>query len=214
MEPWEAEEEEHYLRLYAEHRDQALEEFRAERLSAYFLSVPDAAAAPVAFLDHAERIRPHSNEAALVLAAAANEVAIKTLLLRPLISGLVHAEAVAPLFADELLKPTGFERSKDLLFDLLNRVGEIDLATYRRDGATRSLWEELKDVASKRNAVVHRCAAASAPDVELALSLSRELLLVLYPQLVEKLGLHLHQRVRVCAEYHLPPDLEHLLAGA
>src|SRR5437016_11002375 len=104
MEPWEAEEEAALQNLYnefgpewaAEHRDelfqQAVREFTADRLKSYYVAQPRLALPALDSLKESQSLLASHPKAALVFAMTAIEVTIKTVLLKPIVFGLVHTE--------------------------------------------------------------------------------------------------------------------------
>lgn len=211
IDPNEAEREEAYLELYEEHAKQALEEFRAERLVAYYLAHPDVARAPLELLVEARKLRGVSPSGSLALASGASEAGLKLVVLRPIVVGLVHTDALADHIADLILQHQALDRFKDLLFAILSTYAGIEISTYQRAGAPVPIWEEVKRSAVRRNALLHRCEPATAEDADLALAVASEVLAVLYPTLLRNLDLHLHGGWRVCNQYHIPDDVATLL---
>ena len=206
--------EEWMMELYEEHSKQALEEFRAERLQAYFLTHPELAKPAMDALQEARTLAGASSRAALVLATAASEVGVKTVLLRPVVFGLVHSESVAGLITDIVVRQRGMDRFKELLFTVLREYGKIDLDTYRRPNVNVLLWQEISDCQRLRNGAVHRADAIEDEQATRAINIAATVLETIFPHLVSELGLHLHNRYRVCDQYHPPPELANLLTTA
>jgi hypothetical protein len=127
MDPEEYAQEQWLSELYEEHRERALEEFKQERLQSYFVSAPELAKAPYTLLQEARAVVKPSPSAALVLAAAAAEVGVKNVLLKPIVVGLVHSDALAGHIADLVVQHQGIERFQKLLFDIMREYGGVDL---------------------------------------------------------------------------------------
>src|SRR4051794_27118334 len=79
----------------AELADKAIAEFTADRLRSYYVDHPELAAPAFAALEKARAFLPSDPEAALIFADSAIEIALKSVLLKPVVYGLVHTEAVA-----------------------------------------------------------------------------------------------------------------------
>ena len=73
------------------------------------------------------------------MSASAVEITIRHLLVKPILNGLVHNEAVADVVMALAPWQTGSEGFKALLFGVLNKVADVDLTTYKRAGACRTL---------------------------------------------------------------------------
>jgi hypothetical protein len=75
--------------LYEEHKDQAIEEFKAERLQAYYTANPSVAQAALAYLTEGRSLLQASPSAALIFSAVSAEQFFKRVLLHPIVYGLV-----------------------------------------------------------------------------------------------------------------------------
>lgn len=213
IDPYEAEMEAADLELYEQHRKQALEEFQSDRLQSYFLANPELAKLPVQILGEARSVAGSSPSAALALASAAAEVGLKSVLLKPVVVGLVHTEPLSGFVADLVVGHQGLDRFRDLLFAILREFGGIDLATHRRTGAGSTLWEEIRQNVSHRNSLLHRCQLANVADATNAVEVASEVLERLFPALLGRLGMHLHDGYRVCNRWHPPERFAKLLGG-
>lgn len=178
-----------------------VERFASERLQSFYLDNPDVAKAALWALGEARSLLGAHPSAALVFAVAAMEVGLKAMLLKPILYGLVHAEFAGALIAE--LATERQDRSKGLVFAILAEYGGIDLKTYRRPGAPKTLWEEMADVQKARNSVVHRAEAAAVADATLATELASHVVETLFPAVISKLGLHTHGvALQVCGTKH------------
>ncbi len=213
MDEFEAAQEDAYLEMFEEHRKIAVRDFQLDQLQAYYRAHPDLARSAFGFLAQARALVEASPSAAHVIAFAATEVGIKNLLLRPLLSGLVHTEGVAPFLAEVVFNNRSLEVFRPLLFDLLQRFGGIDLERFVRAGATATLWKEVTEHAKIRNAVVHRCEAATSQQAAAAIDVATGVLSELFPTVIGALGFHLHDGHRLCGEQHLTADMQALLDG-
>ena len=102
--------------LYAEHKEQAIEKFTDERLQSYYLANPSVGSPPLMSLNEARMLLPDHPTAAFVFAATAIEVAVKGVLLKPIVYGLVHSDSAAGIITDMVIAHTGFDRFRKLLF--------------------------------------------------------------------------------------------------
>jgi len=206
-EDYEAEVGQNYLKefghelLYREHYEEAIKEFTAERLQSYYVAHPQLAWPARESLLYAESLMPAYPKAALVFAATASELAVKTVLLKPIVFGLVHTEGLASFITDLSTQHTGMERFQTLLAEILTKFGGVDLKTYQRPGSGTSLWQEMVEIQKARNAVVHRGEATADSNAELAIAVAKTLLNQIFPQVLAKLELHLHEPMTVCAGY-------------
>jgi len=179
-----------------------VDRFAAERLQSYYVDNPDVAKAPLWSLAEARSLLAAHPSAALVFAVTAMEVGLRAALLKPILHGLVHAEFAGALIA-ELATDNRQDKSKALVFAILAEYGGLDLKTYKRSGATKTLWEEMADAQKTRNLVVHRAQTAATADAALAIDLASHVLETLFPLVIAKLGLHTHgAELQVCGRKH------------
>ncbi len=189
--------------LYAEFKPQAIEEFKDDRLQSYYVANPNLAEAPKRFLAMARQLIPQSPTASFIFSAIAVEVGLKVVLLKPVVHGLVHSESIAEMIADMVVVSTRFDNKfRSLLFRILSEYGSIDLAQYKRPGSLRPLWEEIREIQEQRNKIMHRADDVGDGESQKAISVASAVLDELFPSLIKKLGLHLHEGGRVCNDYH------------
>ncbi len=194
---WQA--EDWALDQYLYHSKLALEEFTAERLTAYFKSRPNVAQAPRAFTREASALKGTHPTSAFLMAAIALEVTVKDVFLRPIVFGLVHSDAAAGLITDMAIRVTRYDRLQDLLFPLLHEHAKLDFRGMRRTTRSPQLVAELAEIQSLRNQVVHSAVAAKLEDAERAVASAEYLLDRALPVLTRNLGLHLHADHSVCS---------------
>jgi hypothetical protein len=212
--PWDAEREAALESLYEDfQRDPATKEifyeqlydeivgdFTDSRMRSFYVNEPEVAVPALRALADARSLRSQHSTAAFLFAVVAAEVGLRSVLLKPIIYGLVHSATAAALITELAIahKDEGFIK---VLLDLLATHGGVDPRTYRRSGSSKSLWEELRTVGRKRNRVVHQAESASAEEAELAIDVAACILENLFPAVASKLGFHLHDS-RLCEAIH------------
>src|SRR5260370_660761 len=181
-------------RFYEELNDEIVKDFTDNRLRSFFEEVPKAAEPAAAALSDGRRFfKSREYTAAFVSASIAADVGLTSTLLRPIVHGLVHAEGAASLIARLAIKHSD-ENLVKIMLDLLAEHGAVDPRTHKRAGSKRSLWEEMKEVKTKRNRVIHQAERASSEEAELALAVAEAILEGLFPALVAPHPLPLHAR--------------------
>jgi hypothetical protein len=169
---------------------EVVESFTQERLKAYYVAHADVAQKPIAALANAKTLlAAQEPQAALVMAGVAIEVGYKAALLKPVVSSLVHNAAMADLVTELATSHTGLERFSGILQAILAEFAGVDLKTFVRKGSNDSLWTEMKIVAERRNAVVHRGEDADPAATRVAIAVADTLLNELLPMLFGKIGL-------------------------
>jgi hypothetical protein len=187
--------------LYEEHKKEAIEEFTGERLSTYFLNNKHLAMPAIQALSNARNLIAINSTAGFIFAAIAMEVGLKSILLKPIVYGLIHAESVAAIITDLAVSQANMDSYRKLLLQLLQEHGGINLDTYKRQGSNCSLWEEIKNVQKRRNEIMHRADLASKDNAELALNIATEILENIFPSIVKNMGLHLHDDFKICSDW-------------
>ncbi len=197
----EARYEEWIIELYQEHRVLAIEEFTAERLQSFYVANPLVAEAPLRSLAEARRLLPEHFTAAHIFAAIAVEVGLKVTLLKPVVYGLVHSESIAGIIADLVIRYTSLSKFNDPLFRILSEYGGVDLKSFKRSGSSKPLWEEMQELQQRRNKIIHQADLVSKEEATKAIAIASEILEALFPSVVAKLGLHIHENRRVCNNF-------------
>lgn len=184
--------------------EDAIRDFTAERLQSYYVAHPNLARPAYDSLIYAQSLLPSFPKAALVFAVTATELAIKTVLLKPIVFGLVHTEGLASFITDLATEHTGMDRFKTILTEILARFGGVDLKVFKRTDSAKTLWQEIGEVQKARNGVVHRGEALDDANADLAIAVAATLLTEVFPHILAKLDLHIHDPMTVCAARHGP----------
>ncbi len=165
--------------ILEENKDDIISEYVYERLGSYYQSHPDVDERAKALLHEAEHCLETSPTASLVISWTAIEIALKQLLLRPVVFGMVHDENTATVIAELLLRNRSFER---LLIHILEDRG-LDIRARKRDGANVSLWDELQQIKQLRNNVIHEGSLVGLKEAQWAIKLAGVLVKRVYPWL-------------------------------
>ena len=189
--------------FYEEMREQLypeiIAEFTTERLQSYFLLYPEAAKAAHLALEDSFRLQEAGFfSAAFLFSVIATEVAVKTVLLKPIVHGLVHNLPTSSFIADIVLERKGFADIKKLLFESLSNIAGVDLSSFRRSESKQILWEEITSLQTKRNKLVHGAQMLSSTDAEKAIAVARAILNDVFPTVINAIDLHLHEHGRIC----------------
>jgi hypothetical protein len=143
--------------------------------------------------------------AALVFGATSTELVIKSVLLRPLISGLVHVEDLASLIVEQSTNQMGMDRFQKVLAGIVSEFSSFELSTLKRPSSTQTLWQEIKTVQEVRNGVVHRGETVGEEVAKQSIEIADMLLNVVFPDVLSKLDLHTHPPIRICNKAHQKP---------
>ena len=144
--------------LYPEHKEQAIDEFIDNRLKSYYLKNNEIAINAVSFIKKSKNCIDSDPTTSLLYSSIATEVVLKSVLLKPIVFGLVHTESLAELISNMLIKQNGVDRFKKLVFGILENHIEFEsgLEHYKRDDSKISLWSEREKTQVVRNNIMHR----------------------------------------------------------
>jgi hypothetical protein len=193
--------DEYMSQLYEEHKAEAIEEFTAERLQSYYTDNRLLAKPAFCMFSEAQTLIDVNPTAGFVFAAIAMEVGLKEILLKPIVFGLVHVASFASLVTNLVMSHHSMDRYKDLLLQILRDHGGVDLQIYRRSSSVKTIWEEIKNVQTKRNHILHTAQKAFHEDAKLALGVASTIINELFPAVVTRMGLHLHDGYRICDDW-------------
>jgi HEPN domain-containing protein len=156
--------------LYPEHKQQAIQEFTAERLRSFYIQYPNVMRPAVDAVQEAKALLAAQRYSpALVFSASAFELFLKATLLRPVVYGLVHHDALAELVVQRVVgKQTDIERYEGLLARLFDELAGIELGAICREGARTRLMNEAKQLQGLRDRILHRGEHCSREDAERA----------------------------------------------
>lgn len=176
--------------FYEQVSTEAIEQFTVDRLQSYYVTHPDVMAPAVNAVQEAKKLLELQRPAAvIVFSASAIELLLKATILRPVVHGLVHNDALAEIIVDSALGQTGFGRYNKLLASLFLEYAKIDLRSVRRDRSQHTLLEECKTVQDWRNRVLHHGAECTANQANVAFEVAVETYNLIVKPVLGALGL-------------------------
>lgn len=159
--------------LYPDHKAQAISEFSAERLRSFYIENPRVMRPAVDALQEGKRLNEGKHyAAALVFFASAIELLLKATLLKPVVYGLIHREGLASIVVEHLFSGTGFDRYKKLLAQLFSELTGLELASIKREGATKNLFEECTELQTQRSHILHQGVSCSSAQADIGLNVA------------------------------------------
>jgi hypothetical protein len=184
--------------LYEAHKDQAVREFTTERLRSYYLKNPDlAAAGPRLFRDAKTLFKAGHFGPALVWAVTLTEVIFKGAVLRPLVYGLVHSDALADLVVQAALSQPGYKRYEPLLSRLFLEFAGIDLSKVSQKGSATSILADASKSQEIRNRVVHAGHEVTEAEASMAIGAAGIVMFTVWKPLLRQLGLRVAGKGKV-----------------
>jgi len=181
--------------LYGEIIDQ----FTSERLQSFYLEHPNVAERARNVLQEARVLKVIHPTAALLFAAIAIEVGLKTTLLKPILHGIVNVDSAATLVAS-LVPDQHNDTFRKVLFGILKEVGGVDLLAYKRPGYDQTLWEETAKLRKQRNEVMHKAVEVTMADAERSIEIASTVIEVLFPKVITELHLKIDGNLRIVTD--------------
>lgn len=180
--------------LYPQHKAQAIIDFSYERLRSFYVKNPELLVPAVRNFKIAKSLLEAAQPAAaVVFAASATELFLKASMLRPVIYGMVHSEAVAELVVKEAISKTGFARYKKLLAGIFKEVAHLDIESLARDEGGTSLLVEASNINDLRNDIVHGGAQASQHQAHEAVAIAAAVFDKILSTVLWELGLSIQK---------------------
>jgi len=159
--------------LYPEHKAQAIGEFTSERLRSFYQANPTVMRPAVDSIQEGKRLNAEGHSSAgLVFFVTAIELLLKATVLKPVIHGLVHSEALAEVVVEQTLGQSGFDRYTKLLSRLYLEFVGVDITSIARPGANQNLLSECTSLQTMRNKIIHQGATCTLEQAELASSVA------------------------------------------
>jgi hypothetical protein len=180
---------------------QAVEQFQTERLQSFYKEHKDLALKPIRMAKEARSVFEQSPSAALVLAVVSIEVGFKAIILRPIISGLVHEESLASLITEMFVKNTKQDGVLKVVDQVLRKYASIDLKGIILPTHAQSYLSEVTEAQELRNGILHRAEMGSKEDAQRIIELAEYLWNVIFLEIIKSIGLHTHDRQTVCDQY-------------
>ena len=157
--------------LFPEHKELAIQQFIEEKLQSYYLDNPNIINAPMECSNHANELMQMSPHCALVMYTTAIELYLKSVLLKPVLYGMIHNEGIANLIVESSTSQSGFARYNKLLSALCLNAAGIDLGTIKGMN-NKPILKEAEEVQAIRNKVVHKGSKVTAYEMGKAKNLA------------------------------------------
>lgn len=155
--------------LYLEEEDQIIADFTADRLQSFYLKNPQVMRPAVDAIQEGKKLQAGEHySAALIFFISAVEILLKTTLLKPVIYGLIHNEALAEVVVKNFLSQSGFVRYENLMSKIFQELSNVNLSSVKRETSNDSLMIECKKTQDMRNRIIHQGLIIGSEDAELS----------------------------------------------
>lgn len=167
--------------FYSEQREQVIEDFILERMQSFYRLNPELAVNAISFLKKSKKYVKEDPTSSLIYSAIAIEVLIKFVFLKPIIYGMVHNELSAEIISNSLLKQSGIDRFKELVFGVIDENVELGclIKDYKRSGSNITLWKERDLIQNKRNKIMHTAIECSYEEAKNSIDICIEFISII-----------------------------------
>lgn len=154
---WEmAHEEEAWQETVNEIKEEALVEFSEERYKAFFISNPEMHLNTLEIIGESKKLLDNQHfSASVIYSFIAVENILRDLILRPLVWGTFIDEEVASLITNSILN-NRLDQISNFIFHFIKESISLDIRTLTRPDQTTPLWQEINELKSLRNHIVHK----------------------------------------------------------
>ena len=188
--------------LYPEHKEQAIGEFIEERMQSYYLKNPKIIQAPIDSYLHAHELLDISPRSALVMYTTAVELFLKSILLKPVLFGMIDNENLAELIVNYSVRQASFDRQKKLLNPLCLRVANIELSDIKGTSG-KPILDEAEEIQKVRNRVLHQGHKASVDDMEKAKNIASRIFKDVVFPVLHKMNLEVAEEQKGTKNYFI-----------
>lgn len=178
--------------LYPEHKEQAIDEFTWERLQSFYLNNPEILFPGIDKLRESEALLELHPSASFVFSITAIELFLKSSLLKPVVHGLIHNEALAEIVVESALGQSGFDRYKKLMSRLFEELAGIDIAALKRSNSNIPLLNEVFEIQKIRNGIIHRGESVTVEQAKVALNVATAIFLKVVEKMLFAIGLKIN----------------------
>jgi len=109
----------------------------------------------------------------------------------------VHSEMAAEIIADTAIKQTGLDRFRELLAKLINDVASFDIKSFKRNGSTKSLWNERSEIQILRNNIAHKATKCTSEEAQFSIDVANAVFQELIPNILSALNLEINSQCEV-----------------
>lgn len=141
--------------LSSEYREKDVIKFIEERMQSFYLENPNVISPAIECSNHANKLLRISPSCALVMYTTAIELYLKSVLLKPVLFGMIHNKNIADLIVESSVGQTGFSRYNNLLKELCIHAAGIDLDSIK-GMQNKPILKEAEQAQKIRNKVVHQ----------------------------------------------------------
>ena len=168
-----------------------IKEFNKAKQKSYYLTHPNLLTEAFKILDESKSIIEYSPTASLLLSYSAIEVSLKAGIITPIINGLMNNEKLAEIIVDFSIKQAGLGKLKKILTNIIYEKTFFNFNVFKRNNASKTLWEEIKEINKIRNEIAHKAKKSSFQKAKLSINIAETILLELIPLILNKLKLNL-----------------------
>lgn len=180
---------EYFQEQREEMRTEAIDDFQKERLQEYYLYNKNLAQIIDNHLNKAKKmIDAGFFDAGFIFSFLAIEIILKDVFLKPILHGSFMKQYVADLIVEEILC-TKYSSIRKILFHVLKCLASFNFETYKRPRTKTTLWNEIMNIRSQRNKIIHRGESIALSEARYSHRIGTHLSKVIFPKIINNVGL-------------------------
>jgi hypothetical protein len=184
--------EEGYSNMLEELSPRVIEEHISEKLVSYYKDQPKILNTFTNAFYKAEKLLNEKHfSASLVFSASAIEIAIKNVLLKPLIFGQINNSSLADSIVENALSQTGFKRYKKLVYEIFQEITGLSLSSLLIENSKQTLFSGAVQTQELRNSCLHNGVEITEAQAEWALSVARGVFLEIIVRVLTHLDIEI-----------------------
>ena len=195
----EAEFEEGMERLYEEFKEQYEANFISDKINTFYTDNPNIAQESINNLIISKELFSGGCFSASYLHAFIFiEVIIKTIAVKPVLYSLSFDSRASVLLYSNTFKNKSIINIPNLFFEILKDFTGIDLKNIKRENNDLKLWEELNNLQSLRNEIVHQGKLLQKEEAEQAINIATFIFDEIITKILDTFQFHLEDN-KICS---------------
>lgn len=188
----EAEFEQGMEELYKEFKKQYEDEVIFDKIHTFYKKNSEIVKEPCRNLDESKKLYTNNfYTASFIHSIIAIEVVIKVIALKPILYSLSFDSRASELLYNDTFKPRSIPYIPSVYYEILKDLTEIDIKEMRRKNSDIKIWEEISNLQSVRNKIIHQGIFVQKHDAVKALEIAEYIFDEIIPKILDRYNYHI-----------------------
>lgn len=194
----EAEFEQGMDELYKEFKKQYEDEVIFDKIHTFYKDNPEIVKEPYINLDESKELYDKKfYTASFIHSIIAIEVVIKVIALKPILYSLSFDSRASELLYNHTFKQKSIPYIPSVYYEILKDLTQIDLKEIKRDNSKIKIWEEISNLKSMRDRIIHQGVFVQKDDSERALDIAIYIFHDIIPKVLDRFHYHIQDH-KIC----------------